>query len=628
MSGGFVGQIIVRVLASLVSIATAFTMNAVAPQQSSAPVHTRSNAVTTTAKSSTTAVKPIIQPTPSGVVRQTALQENEYGAHWSEADGLAAFLDGNDNVFVKNAQGVIDVSEHQHEIDWDAVKNSGVDGAIIRISYGWDNGYDKQALRNIRECKRLGIPFGIYMYSYAEKAADGAAEGADVVNLLKGAGVSPSDLTYPVYYDLEKWSWSGHHPPTSPYVYQDIVASWWNQLVSAGYTKLGVYSYTNYLRGPLNSQYIHERTSWVASYGSRVGFPITTALRGWQYTSSGSVNGIAGRVDLNAFGMADGGEINGTSEFGTTTSSSSHATNNTEYAGFDVQQLPLMDLPSGDYFINTMLKSTSSIDIPGASKSDGTTIQLYSWNNSNAQKFAFERQNDGTYVIRNKNSGKVLDVRYAAAANGAVVWQYAANGSQAQRWLIRNAGNGYFIQSALGNWVLDIAGANRANGTRISLYRPNGTKAQLFVPSSTDFAAKNGLLVKSAVNNKVGMDIRWGSLSNSAPLQIYQNNGSQAQRFSFKQVGNGLYTVLNDNSHKAIDVPGAATDNGVKLQQYTANGTDAQTWALWKYADGTYALISMCSGKAIDIPSANAHNGQRVQMYTPNHTAAQRWKIE
>ncbi|MDK6464747.1 1,4-beta-N-acetylmuramidase, partial [Escherichia coli] len=80
-------------------------------------------------------------------------------------------------------------------------KASGVDGAIIRISYGWDNGYDKQALRNISECKRLGIPFGIYMYSYAEKAEDGAAEGADIVNLLQGAGVSPQDLTYPVYYD-------------------------------------------------------------------------------------------------------------------------------------------------------------------------------------------------------------------------------------------------------------------------------------------------------------------------------------------------------------------------------------------------------------------------------------------
>ncbi|MBF9308232.1 glycosyl hydrolase [Bifidobacteriaceae bacterium NR044] len=313
MSGGLVGQIIVRVLAGLASIATAFTMNVVAPKQTSLPTGALKNNVANT----------IVQPHTSGVVRQTSLSENEYGAHWEDSDGSSAFIDGNGDEFVKNAKGVIDVSEHQHLIDWDAVKDSGIDGAIIRISYGWGNGYDKQALRNISECKRLGIPFGIYMYSYAEKPEDGAAEGADIVSLLKGAGVDPEDLTYPVYYDLERWSWSGHKPPTSPYVYQDIVASWWNQLVSAGYHKLGVYSYTNYLRGPLNSQYIHERTSWVASYGSRVGFPISTALRGWQYTSSGSVNGIEGRVDLNAFGMADGGEINGVSEFGNTITNTS-----------------------------------------------------------------------------------------------------------------------------------------------------------------------------------------------------------------------------------------------------------------------------------------------------------------
>ncbi|XQS82401.1 glycosyl hydrolase [Gardnerella sp. DNF01198P] len=315
MSGGFVGQIIVRVLAGLVSAATAFTMNVVAPQKSSSIEHVHANVRANVHTKSV--VKPIIQ-SHSGTVYQSSFIDNEYGAHWSDADGTTAFIDGNDDVFVNNAKAVIDVSEHQKEIDWDAVKASGVDGAIIRISYGWDNGYDKQALRNISECKRLGIPFGIYMYSYAEKAEDGAAEGADIVKLLKGAGVSPDDLTYPVYYDLERWTWRGHQPPTSPYVYQDIVASWWNQLVSAGYHKLGVYSYANYLRGPLNSQYIHERTSWVASYGSRVGFPISTALRGWQYTSDGSVDGIDGRVDLNAFGMADGGEINGVSEFGST----------------------------------------------------------------------------------------------------------------------------------------------------------------------------------------------------------------------------------------------------------------------------------------------------------------------
>lgn len=86
---------------------------------------------------------------------------------------------------------MIDVSVWQNTIDWQAVKNAGVEGAIIRLSYGWGNGFDAQAKRNISECKRLGIPFGVYVFSYAESAADGASEGADVVNLLRQAGVNP-----------------------------------------------------------------------------------------------------------------------------------------------------------------------------------------------------------------------------------------------------------------------------------------------------------------------------------------------------------------------------------------------------------------------------------------------------
>lgn len=240
--------------------------------------------------------------TTDGIVRKAYLPVTNYGVEWEDYNGSQSFFDGNGNMFAYNARGVIDVSEHQHEIDWAAAKAAGVEGAIIRISYGWDNGYDKYAVRNINECKRLGIPFGVYVYSYAETPSDGASEGADVARLLQGAGVNPSDLSYPVYYDLERWEWAGHQPPTDPYVYQNIVASWWNQLASAGYTNLGVYSYANYLNGPLNSQYIHDRTSWVASYGASTLFNITTPLGGWQYTSSGSVSGIQGNVDLNAFG--------------------------------------------------------------------------------------------------------------------------------------------------------------------------------------------------------------------------------------------------------------------------------------------------------------------------------------
>ena len=237
-----------------------------------------------------------------GNVRMTALENSEYGPYWGTYNNTPAFFNADGSLFVQQAKGVVDVSEWQGTIDWTAAKNAGVEGAIIRISYGWNNGFDAQAKRNINECKRLGIPFGVYSYSYAYDADSAAAEGDDIVALLRQAGVSPEDLSYPVFYDLEKWTWTGHTPPADSGTYDGIVNTWYSKLQAAGYTNLSVYSYPVYLETALNSSNIHGKTRWVASYGKTVNFSYSTNDRGWQYTSGGSVPGINGRVDLNAFG--------------------------------------------------------------------------------------------------------------------------------------------------------------------------------------------------------------------------------------------------------------------------------------------------------------------------------------
>lgn len=228
---------------------------------------------------------------------------NQYGAHWGTYNNTKAFFDYKNNLFVQQAKGVVDVSSWQNDIDWAKAKADGAEGAIIRLGYGWGNSADKKAQRNINECKRLGIPFGIYWYSYAYDANCARAEGNDVVAKLRQMGVDPNDLRYPVFYDLEQWSWAGHTPPTDPNVYNGIADAWYNALQSGGYQNLGVYSYTNYLNGPLNSASIHAKTRWVAQYGAQMGFTaFSTNDRGWQYTSSGQINGISGSVDMNAFG--------------------------------------------------------------------------------------------------------------------------------------------------------------------------------------------------------------------------------------------------------------------------------------------------------------------------------------
>lgn len=527
-------------------------------------------------------------------VQLSKFEGNEYGAHWGTYNNTKAFFDYQNNLFVQQAKGVIDVSEWQGDIDWAKAKADGVEGVIIRLGYGWGNNADKKAQRNISECKRFGIPFGIYWYSYADTPSIAKEEGAGVVAKLKRFGVRASDLAYPVYYDLEKWTWKGHQPPTDPNVYNDIVNNWYGALQSAGYKNLGVYSYTSYLQGPLKHADIYAKTTWVAQYGARMGFDsFPTNSRGWQYTSSGKVGGIRGNVDMNAFGNKE--YVNGGSS-------------NDLQAAIDVRRMTAVTIPNGNYYINVRSKVASSVDIPGGSAADSTAIQLYSGNSSKAQQFTFTRQSDGSYEIVNVNSGKALDVRNGVAENNAVVQQYSRNNSQAQRWFIRDSGAGYYLQSALGNWVLDLSGGNTANGAAIRLYAPNGTASQLFVVSSSDASIATGvsMTITSVANKKLVTDVTGASTANGARVQLYSSNNTNAQKYRFESIGNGTYKIINANSGKVLDVSGGSTANGAALQQYTSNNTVAQQWTVRNYGSGRIALVSVNANKAVDIPDGNA----------------------
>lgn len=544
-------------------------------------------------------------------VRSASFSGNEYGAYWGTYSGTPAFFESDGTLFAQQAKGVIDVSQWQGSIDWAKAKADGVQGAIIRVSFGWGNGFDPYALRNISECKRLGIPFGVYSYSYSYDSATAALEGADLASLLKQAGVSPSDLSYPVFYDLENWTWTGHTRPSSPSVYDGIVNSWYSKLQAAGYTNLSVYSYSSYLSTALNSSNIHSKTRWVASYGSRTGFSYPTNDRGWQYTSDGSINGISGSVDLNAFGNKT---FVGDSSGGSTN---------------DVRRFSAISIPDGKYYINSYAKDSSGVDITDGSLSDGAITQLYGCNGSQAQQFQFTKQSDGSYVITNVGSGKALDVASGQAYDNATVRQWSPNGSATQRWVIRDSGAGYYIQSALGNWVLDVRSGITSDGTVISLYEPNSTKTQKYLLSSV--SASIPLNVKTAItstiNGSLAMDIPQALSGNGGRVQLNTWNAVTSQLYRFARVGNGIFQITDLAAGRVVEVAGGSTQNGGVVQQYASNGTAAQHWSVIDYGNGGFSLVNNASGKAIDTPGAHAAQGQTLQIYSSNGSAAQKWSI-
>ena len=175
----------------------------------------------------------------------------------------------------------MDISEYQGTINWEKVKAAGYH-AIIRCGYGDDltSQDDKQWKRNANECTRLGIPFGVYIYSYAKTTAQAESEARHVLRLVKGY-----KLSYPVFYDLEE---SGTQTGAV-----DRMKKFAALIEAAGY-KCGVYCnkswWDNYLSS-LGTRY----PLWIARYNSTLGMKADM----WQYSSDGSVPGISGRVDVN-----------------------------------------------------------------------------------------------------------------------------------------------------------------------------------------------------------------------------------------------------------------------------------------------------------------------------------------
>ena len=209
----------------------------------------------------------------------------------SEEDGIALLSmdilpDG------ATAQG-IDVSEHQGRIDWNAVKASGIDFAILRVGFGapsWGGRVDYQFNRNISECERLGIPYGVYIYSYAFDNQQAADEASMVIDCLSG-----HNPRLPVYYDLEDKTIIADGRQSG---IASRAQTFCNKISSAGY-KPGIYANLNWFNNILTDPVFKSGSwdHWIAQYNSQCHY--TGSYSFWQYKSNGKVPGINGNVDMN-----------------------------------------------------------------------------------------------------------------------------------------------------------------------------------------------------------------------------------------------------------------------------------------------------------------------------------------
>lgn len=185
----------------------------------------------------------------------------------------------------------IDVSENNDIINWDLVKPN-INFAILRL--GWignknNHTLDKQFERNYAECKRLGIPVGIYVYCYC-KSEETIKQGAEwSMKMLQG-----KNIELPVYLDMEDGSIVG----CGRYTLTNMCIAF-NTIIEQAGLWAGVYANENWFNNYLNKEELKRRyTCWIASYKNGV-----DCYKGeydiWQNSSNGRINGINGNVDTN-----------------------------------------------------------------------------------------------------------------------------------------------------------------------------------------------------------------------------------------------------------------------------------------------------------------------------------------
>ena len=326
----------------------------------------------------------------------------------------------------------IDVSEWQGQIDWDKVKKTDVEFVILRCGYAGDSTKydDKTFKRNVSECQRLEIPFGVYLYSYAQDAQGAKDEAAHVLRLIKGL-----NLSYPVFYDLEDNSLL---TAVNNGTIAGIARTFVNAIESNGYSA-GIYANLNWFNNYLTDPYFDTVTKWVAQYNAYCDYSKPYSI--WQSSSSGYVNGIDGPVDINI-------------SFEAINQSGWKLENGNWYFYLD-SETKATNQWIGNYYVGADGKMSKNQWIGNCYVDENGLWQENRWMNDGQWWF---RYGDGTYPV--SKFVEINGLKYYFNASGYIVTGWKQIGG---KWYYFNLSGAMAANQWIGNYYLDSNGKMATN---------------------------------------------------------------------------------------------------------------------------------------------------------------------
>lgn len=214
-------------------------------------------------------------------------------------NGAAQVADGSENTELELAGGNgllgIDVSKWNKDIDWEKVKDAGIEFAIIRCGYRGASGgalvLDPMYEKNIKGAIEAGIPVGVYFFTQAIDEVEAIEEASMVIRLIEDY-----DVDYPVFLDSESAGGDGRADKLDAEERLRYHKAFLETIASAGY-EAGVYASKNWFNDRLDVTQLSQYKIWLAEYADVPTYDKYYNM--WQYTSKGTVDGIETRVDLN-----------------------------------------------------------------------------------------------------------------------------------------------------------------------------------------------------------------------------------------------------------------------------------------------------------------------------------------
>lgn len=319
----------------------------------------------------------------------------------------------------------------------------------------------------------------------------------------------------------------------------------------------------------------------------------------------------------------------------------------------------------GQWIISSAWDSKYVIDLYGGSTNNGSAIQIFTNNNSQAQawklmkvknvreemdELASKNKNtlsDGTYFISSsKNTSYVLDVSNGSKNNFGNIWLFKNNGTVAQAWTVKHDSKGYVTFINVGsNKAIDVYDGKANNYQNISQYTSNNSYAQKWIVTKDSMGYK----IMSAIDKNYVLDLYNGSVNNGTNIQVYQSNGTVAQRWKFDKyvkpmvetarqkmdkmaqeynssITESTYVISNFAQSKyVVDVSNGSKNSGANVWAFQSNNTNAQKWKVKKDSVGYITFINIGSNKALDVYNGNATNGTNIWQFNYNDSYAQKW---